>query len=87
MWTDKMHRLFGGASSLLSLICVLVLHTPGGTELHFDTRHVAVWQPLPKDYTGAAPGSKTVVNANGQRFFVVETVAEIEEQRDRCGEE
>lgn len=71
---------------LIPLLCLVILHTPKGTELRLESRHITVFQDL-HDYKGAAPGSKSVVNSGSQRFFVVETVEEIDELLEKCGED
>lgn len=69
-------------------VCVLVLHTPAGTELRIESRHITVFQPVPKTAEGhIASGSRTVVHTGGQKFAVTETTEEINEQLDRCGED
>lgn len=73
---------------LLSLGCVIILHTPGGTELHVATQGMTVWQPLPQSSEkNVAPGVKAIIDSGGKRYGVIETVQDIDEARDRCGEE
>lgn len=74
--------------AILPLACLLILHSPSGTELRFESQHVSVYQPLPKGSEGhVAPGVKTLIHTGGQKFGVVETVEQIDAMLESCGQD
>lgn len=83
------HRSNVQAYSAYGLIaCLVILHLPDGTAVRFDTRiSFGPYYNLPPGYTGAVKGSKTVLNASGQRWFVTETAEEIDQMKNECGED
>lgn len=73
---------------LVLIPCLLVLHTPAGTELHIESKHVNVFQPLAKSAEQhVAPGTKTIVHTGGAKFGVTETTEEIDTMLENCGED
>lgn len=73
---------------IIWLGCVLTLHTPAGTQLLLESRHITVFQPLPKtSEQHVAAGTKTIVHTGGQKFGVTESVDDINALLEQCGED
>ena len=75
-------------SFIISVLCLVVFHSPDGKELIFDSRHIAAVRPI----EGAIrqhlhPNTNAVIYASTQTFGVVETVNEVEQALKECTEE
>ena len=70
------------------LFCLVVFHSPDGKDLLIDSRHIAAVRPV----EGAIrqhlhPNTRAIIYASTQTFGVVETVDEVNQALNACGEE
>jgi hypothetical protein len=61
----------------LPICCFIILHSPDERELRIESRYIEVLRPSDAVQQHVAPGIHSIVIVGGQRFGVVESVAEI----------
>ena len=66
------------------LPCLIVLHSPEGSEVDFDTRHISAFRSSASMAEHLAKGTKSVIFVGGKGFAVTETVEEISEKINNC---
>lgn len=73
----------------IPLACIIVLHSPDGSQLRVETRNLTAVRAVPLGFKEQiAPGTKTIVySAGAQKFGVIETPEEIAAMiEEECGQ-
>lgn len=73
----------------LPIACIILLHSPDGSELRVESRNLTAVRVLPHNFKEqVAPGTKTIVYSTGaQKFGVLETPEEIGNMIAGCSNE
>lgn len=75
--------------ALSFVCCIIVLHSPDGSELRFEARNLTAVRAVPPNYKEhLAPGTKTIIyGTGGNKFGVIETPEEISTiVEEECGQ-
>jgi hypothetical protein len=73
-------------SSIISLLCMAILHLPDGSQLRVDTHAFTATRPNESAHTQRMlhPDVGSIVYAGGQKFGVVETLDQIQDAIHNC---
>ena len=66
------------------LSCLAIFHSPDGTEIRIETRHIVAVRPADAVKQHLASGTNALIYTSTQTFGVIETVSEVKMLEDEC---